>query len=418
MNARQPEDSQLRQRLDALSPQRRAAFEQALAQRRRIVPARADAGTGDRERPAPPGESRRQRRAGSTMDFSLFFFSGDGSTGDADKYRLLLEVARYADRQGYTAISVPERHFVDFGGLYPNPSVLAAALAVITERIQIRSGSVVLPLHHPVRVAEEWAVVDNLSGGRAAISCASGWHPDDFILAPSRARARHERRREEMFEALGTIQRLWRGETVEFPGLDGEPVAVRTLPRPVQGTLPVWISSQGSKETFVRAGEHGANLLTGLVGQQPAELGDKIAAYREARRAAGLDPAAGRVTVMVHTYLGANSEEVRQTVRGPLITYLGQFLAQQDALSSEFSKISGTDRDVMLTAAFDRYFATGALVGTPDKCESLVEDLVDADVDEVACLIDFGVAADRVLAALEYLTELRSRYRGTQGEPS
>src|ERR1044072_8239679 len=81
-----------------------------------------------------------------------------------------VERAMFAARHGFTAVWTPERHFQAFGGLYPNPSVLSAALAMITERVQIRAGSVALPLHHPVRVAEEWSVVDNLSNGRAAIS--------------------------------------------------------------------------------------------------------------------------------------------------------------------------------------------------------------------------------------------------------
>jgi natural product biosynthesis luciferase-like monooxygenase protein len=391
----------LRQRVDALSPGQRAALADALTRHGRIAPDTA-----------PDTAPRRGRRPTSTMDFSLFFFSGDGSTADPDKYRLLLDVARYADRHGYTAISVPERHFVDFGGLYPNPSVLAAALAMVTDRIQIRSGSVVLPLHHPARVAEEWAVVDNLSGGRVAISCASGWHPHDFVLAPDRTGQRHARRRTEMFDQLDAVRRLWRGETLEFPGLDGRPVAVRTLPRPIQPSLPVWISSQGSTDTFVRAGEVGANLLTGLVGQRPADLAAKIAAYRDARRAAGHDPDGGRVAVMVHAFLGPDDDEVERTVREPLIGYLSRFLAQQDDAGSEFAQLSGDDRAVMLDSAFERYFATGALVGTPDKCEGLVEDLVDTGADEIACLVDFGVAADRVLAALDHLTELRRRYRG------
>jgi natural product biosynthesis luciferase-like monooxygenase protein len=413
MTVEEPADNRLQRRLDALPPERRAAFEQALAQRRQAAPPAADRAKSPRPEP-----ERRRRRPGSTMDFGLFFFSGDGSTADTNKYRLLLDAARYADRHGYSSISVPERHFVDFGGLYPNPSVLAAALAAVTERIQIRSGSVVLPLHHPARVAEEWAVVDNLSGGRAAISCASGWHPGDFVLAPDRAKARHDQRREEMFANLDTVQRLWRGEHVEFPGLDDKPVSVHTLPRPIQPSLPAWISSQGAKETFVLAGQHGANLLTGLVGQQPAEIGAKIAAYRDARRAAGHDPATGRVTVMVHTFLGPDIEEVRRTVREPLIRYLRQFIAQQNGADSEFSRLSEDDREVMLGSAFDRYFDTGALVGTPDKGESLVEDLIDIGVDEIACLIDFGVDEDRVLAALDHLTELRRRYGRPAGGPS
>src|SRR6185503_1277973 len=114
----------------------------------------------------PDDAAWREREVERAINFGLYFFSDDGSKNSDDKYRLLLESAKFADRHGFTAVWTPERHFQAFGGLYPNPSVLSAALAMITERVEIRAGSVALPLHHPVRVAEEWSVVDNLSRGR------------------------------------------------------------------------------------------------------------------------------------------------------------------------------------------------------------------------------------------------------------
>ncbi|WP_299486091.1 LLM class flavin-dependent oxidoreductase, partial [Acaryochloris sp. IP29b_bin.137] len=108
------------------------------------------------------------------MKFSLFYFDGDGLTSQDDPYKLLIESSKFADQNGFSAVWTPERHFHAFGGLYPNPAMTSAALAMVTEKIQLRAGSVVLPLHHPVRVAEDWAVVDQLSGGRVAIAFASG----------------------------------------------------------------------------------------------------------------------------------------------------------------------------------------------------------------------------------------------------
>ena len=105
-------------------------------------------------------------KSARALDFSLFYFASDESAAGTHKYRLLLEGAKFADQNGFSAVWTPERHFHAFGGLYPNPSVTSAAIAAITRSIQIRAGSVVLPLHNPARVAEEWAVVDNLSNGR------------------------------------------------------------------------------------------------------------------------------------------------------------------------------------------------------------------------------------------------------------
>ncbi|HEY0172712.1 MAG TPA: aminotransferase class III-fold pyridoxal phosphate-dependent enzyme, partial [Pyrinomonadaceae bacterium] len=120
----------------------------------------------------PNGECGTAPRLDRGVAFSLSYFGNYDAPYDEHKYDLLIEGARFADRHGFEAVWIPERHFHAFGGLSPAPSVVAAALARETERICLRAGSVVLPLHHAVRVAEEWAVVDNLSRGRAGVSFA------------------------------------------------------------------------------------------------------------------------------------------------------------------------------------------------------------------------------------------------------
>src|SRR5437773_21809 len=119
-----------------------------------------------------------------TPEFSLFFFSADCAERKDNKYQMLLEAAKFADSHRFAAVWTPERHFQRFGGLYGSPSVTGAALAVVTKHVSIRAGSVVLPLQNPLRVAEEWSMIDNLSNGRVGMSVASGWHVNDFVLSP------------------------------------------------------------------------------------------------------------------------------------------------------------------------------------------------------------------------------------------
>jgi natural product biosynthesis luciferase-like monooxygenase protein len=348
----------------------------------------------------------KSRPVEKSLSFTLYFFSDDGAKDSPDKYRLVLESAKFADRNGFNAVWTPERHFQDFGGLYPNPSVLSAALAMITERVQIRAGSVALPLHHPVRVAEEWSVVDNLSNGRVAISFASGWHPDDFIFAP----ADYEDRKEVMFRHIELIQRLWGGETFMMPGVDGREVPVRLLPKPLQRRLPVWITSAGSPETWIRAGEIGANILAALIGYSFEDLAERIRSYREARARSGYNPQAGIVSIMVHTFVGPNNSAVKEQVRAPFTHYLRSYFKQYDNVRVTPEDVTEADRDAIMTAAFEHYFETNTLMGTPAKCSGVIEQLLAADVDELACLVDFGVEADAVLESLEYLNELREHY--------
>ncbi|HEX5874785.1 MAG TPA: MupA/Atu3671 family FMN-dependent luciferase-like monooxygenase, partial [Pyrinomonadaceae bacterium] len=340
------------------------------------------------------------------IGFSLYFFSDDGSKTSGDKYRLVLESSKFADRHGFTAVWTPERHFQDFGGLYPNPSVLSAALAVLTERIQIRAGSVALPLHHPVRVAEEWSLVDNLSRGRVAVSFASGWHTNDFIFAPDI----YDDRKEVMFRHIELIQKLWAGETIKLPGAGGSEVEFRMLPRPVQSKLSIWITSSGSPETWRRAGEIGANVLAAYIGYSQEELAQRIELYREARATHGHDPHSGVVTIMLHTFVGDDDRTVREIVRTPFSNYLRTYFRQYETTAAGVGDVSEADKDELMNAAFERYFESSTLMGAPDKCARLIDGLVGAGVDEIACLIDFGVDADSVLASLTRLDELRAKY--------
>lgn len=352
------------------------------------------------------GSPRSDRKVG----FSLFYFSSAADVAPADRYRMLIDGAKFGDANGFEAIWTPERHFHAFGGLYPNPAVVSGAIAALTSRIKIRTGSVVLPLHSPVRVAEDWAVIDNLSNGRVGLGFASGWHDRDFVFAPQN----YERRREIMAEMIETVRRLWRGESVTMPGGAGKDVSISTLPRPIQPELPVWVTAAGTPATYEKAGEIGANILTHLLGQSPEILREKVAAYRAAWRRAG-HPGSGHVTLMLHTYIHPDMEQVKARVWHPFREYLRTSLdlikglaegRGQDIRSAEFTK---DDMEALLDHAFHRYFDTSALMGTPETTFEMVERVKGMDVDEIACLIDFGVPIDDTLAGLEHLAELRRR---------
>lgn len=407
-------------RLAALTPEQRELLELRLKKKglESIVSAEAATVPGKTAFPdqlvveLPDDPAWKERPVPREMRFSLYFFSDDGSKNSDDKYRLLIESAKFADRNAFTAVWTPERHFQAFGGLYPNPSVLSAALAMITERVQIRAGSVALPLHHPVRVAEEWSLVDNLSRGRVAVSYASGWHPNDFLFAPDA----YEQRKEVMFRHIETIKKLWAGESVEFSGANGVLVQVRILPRPIQAQLPIWLTSAGNPETWNKAGEIGANVLAALPGYDLEDLKSLIKNYREARANNGHDPQAGIVSIMAHTFLGENNQAVKEKVRQPFTNYLRTYFKQFEQIQADQAELTEADKDALMAAAFEQYFQDKTLFGTPGKCVRLVERLSESGVDELACLIDFGVDTDAVLESLNHLDELREHFN--QGHPT
>ena|SRR5437764_853023 len=132
------------------------------------------------------------------------------------------------------------------------------------------------------------------------------WNVNDFVFAPQN----YAGRKKTLAQQIEVVRKLWRGETQTFSAVDGNETSVTILPRPVQAELPVWLSAFGSVETFQLASSIGAGILTHLVGQTVEDLANKIAAYREALRTHGHDPNAGVVAVMLHTFLGEDSEYV------------------------------------------------------------------------------------------------------------
>ncbi|WP_207001556.1 type I polyketide synthase, partial [Trinickia mobilis] len=352
--------------------------------------------------------------AADQIKFSLSFFGHYDAEYHEDKYSLLFSAARYADEHGFSALWLPERHFHAFGGLSPNPVVLCAALARETREIQLRAGSVVLPLHHSVRVAEEWSMVDNLSNGRVGIACASGWHPNDFVFAPE-AFGSH---REKMFEQIEQVRSLWSGQSL--PYLDGSRHTrnVTLFPMPKQAELPVWVTVVNNPDTYRRAGLIGAGILTNLMGQSVEQLASNLRVYRQALAESGYSKArcGAGVTVLLHTFIGEDAAKARAGARDAFIRYLktsiGLFenMVASLGLQVDVASLSDEDRDYLLSTAYERYVETSALIGSPQSCAPLVERLRRMGVDEIGCFIDFGVNERFVVENLDYLNLLRESF--------
>lgn len=338
------------------------------------------------------------------MQLSLFFFAGhDEPETKTDKYQFLIEAAKFADSHDFDAVWLPERHFHAFGGLYPNPVVLAAALARETQHVRLRAGSVVLPLHHPIRIAEEWAMVDNLSQGRVDLSFAAGWNADDFVLAPEN----FEGRSAITLDGIELVRKLWQGETVSLPNGLGQPTEIQIHPLPHQADLSVWLTCSGTAERFIEAGARGYNVLTALLFQPIEALAENIAHYRATRAQHGHDPATGHVTLMLHTFVGPEMAQVRNIVEQPLIDYLKSSKDLWSRAIKGLPNRSEQEEQQILNYALERYIQTSALIGTPVTCTAMVNHLHAAGVDEIACLIDFGVEPATVLDGLQWLSSLR-----------
>jgi natural product biosynthesis luciferase-like monooxygenase protein len=175
---------------------------------------------------------------------------------------------------------------------------------------------------------------------------------------------------------------------------------VRAYPPAVQPELPVWLTSAGSTGTFKAAGVMGA----GVLGQDLPTLAGNIAEYRSA-----LGGRTGKVALMLHTFVGAGTDQVRAVVREPLRAYL----ASSTELFTGASAADGEDLDPalleeLLDLAFERYFTAGGLFGSVEHAAAMVQRVREIGVDEIACLVDFGIPPDMVIGNLVHLDQLRA----------
>ncbi len=214
-------------------------------------------------------------------------------------YTDVLEQIRWAEQIGYDDVWLTEHHFCDDGHA-PSILPLAAAVAARTERIRIGTAVLLLPLHHPIRVAEDGATIDIISNGRFELGVGVGYRPAEFDglgVARSERGSRTD-------EALEIIRRLWEGETLGFRGRHHRLDGVRLTPRPVQHPRPpIWVGG------FAAAGpRRAARLADGYVGTGP--MREQIRIYREELAAAGRAPGSGRLAGG-HMWLFASRDPAR-----------------------------------------------------------------------------------------------------------
>ena len=238
------------------------------------------------------------------------------------------------------------------------------------------------------------------------LSFATGWQPHDFALAP----ANYARRKEVMREQIENVRALWRGESLRMPAGNGVEIDVAVAPRPLQRELPFWITAAANPETFRLAGEIGANVLTHLLGQSVDVLAERIAEYRAARRQAG-HAGPGKVSLMLHTFVADPPARAIELAREPFKAYLRGAIELVAPLARErgleAAELAPEDLEALLDHAADRYMGSSGLFGDVASCLPLVDRLKGVGVDEIACLIDFGIGTQHVLDHLPHLDRLR-----------
>jgi probable LLM family oxidoreductase len=239
------------------------------------------------------------------MELGLATFA-DLASGVSPEQRMreLLEEAELAEQLGLDVFGVGEHHRADF--LVSAPAVVLAAIAARTQRIRLSSAVTVLSSDDPVRVFQEFAELDLISGGRAEIMAGRGSFIESFPLFGYELDDY-----EELYaEKLDLLLKIRDSERVTWSGRHRAPlVDALVWPRPVQDPLPIWFAVGGTPQSVVRAGTLGLPLTLAIIGGQPERFTPLVELYRHAWTAAGHDPSAARVAINTHAFVAETLAE-------------------------------------------------------------------------------------------------------------
>jgi natural product biosynthesis luciferase-like monooxygenase protein len=296
----------------------------------------------------------------------LHLFENPAGRTERDIVHEQLTLMQAAETYGFDSVWPAEHHFSEYG-YCASPALSLAALARETKRVRLGTGVVVLPLNHPVRVAEDFALLDLMSDGRVDLGVGRGYQPLEF----SRDGVDQTRTREMFHEAIEVIRQAWTRDSVTFQGAHYRFDDVPVRPKPLQHPHPpIWMAAL-SPETFELAGRYGFHLLFGTAfGLPPDKARVLQAAYRTGLVAGGHDPALRRAALMM-VYVADRVEQARADFYAPVVWYY-RTIARYVAPPAGRAPVKGYEmyvktRDIAATGTWDDFVARRAVIcGDPD----------------------------------------------------
>lgn len=300
----------------------------------------------------------------------------------AEVYQAVIALAEHAEALGYDTFFSAEHHFHEYG-VVPNPAVLLAALAQRTRRLRLGSAIATLPFHNPINVAEAYAMVDVLSGGRLVLGVGSGYLKHEFAGYGIDGAEKRER----FDEGLAILRRLLAGETVTLQGrfsrLDGVSINVR----PLQSPVPIYVAVL-NKDALYHVGKQGNDVMCVPYASVDGldDVATMVDAYRRGRGEAGLDPAATGLWTF-HTHVAESEAACRREAEEPFNLYVETRLYAR-------------------RQTYDDILRSGlALFGSVDQVADKIVRLHGMGIRHIVALQNFGLMPqDRVRAAMELMS--------------
>lgn len=253
------------------------------------------------------------------MEFATFYqLPAWPNQQPEERYRDTLQQIELADRLGFDTAWVAELHFQPDYSVMPAPLLVAAGASQRTKRIRLGIGVNLLPLHDPLRLAENLAVLDVMSSGRVNCGLARAGNPEHFagygIPMPDRTGR--------FTEGVEVLKRAWATDPLSFEGKHFHYEGVNVVPKPLQQPgLPLWIASN-SEETYEYAAKERMNILVSSVTHPPSLLSERVAQYKALRRQKGVPAPDTDIGLMFPVHVGRDRAKARAEAEASIIPYL------------------------------------------------------------------------------------------------
>jgi natural product biosynthesis luciferase-like monooxygenase protein len=336
------------------------------------------------------------------MKFSLlhlptYFPEVHGS--EAQFYQSILAQCDRAETHGFHSVWFAEHHFHNYGGHIPSVPVLASAVAQRTKNIRLGSGICLIPLQDPIRVAEQYAMLDCLSGGRLEFGIGRGFQKmeyDAFERDMGDSRALFE-------EAHDIIMKAWTCKEFSHDGKFRKLKHIEVTPKPVQKLPPVYVACIFTEESFEWTGKMGYNLMTvPYASPDPKFIIGRINHFRAARETAG-HAGAGEVLGVYHFYCGETNEQAEAETRGPMMRYIQAVVEsnKEAAYSGEYKMYKALPQAFAGTT-YESLYPNRVIFGDPDQCANRIREITAMGVTNISLLIDFGgIELAKMMASLD-----------------
>jgi natural product biosynthesis luciferase-like monooxygenase protein len=295
--------------------------------------------------------------------------------------RFTLEQLVSAEDLGYDSVWVNEHHFHQYGGLMPSLPTMLAALAQRTKKVRLGTSVVVLPLHHPLDVAEQMAMVDLLSGGRLEFGIGRGFVSHDYeVMGVS-----YDDAQDRLKESLEVIRLAWTGGPFTYHGAYYDFDDVQVWPQPEQQpNPPIWIACSNTPASFAWVGTQGFSLMT--IGYTKP-IGDTAALTQIARDAWAAAGHEGPMTIATHYHvvIAEDRAEARRIAEAALTEHVRLNHASRSLAKLDVGPVPSQ-------VSIPQLVEEGRLIaGDPDDCVQLLRRVgAEVGTTETHCLFQFG----------------------------